>query len=45
MPVLRQLRRMGEEIANDDMEQFEVLGKALETAFMQLPVRGSGNAG
>ena len=27
------------------LQQFEVLGKALETAFMQLTVRGSGNAG
>ncbi|MDX1698932.1 MAG: hypothetical protein R3308_11620 [Thiohalobacterales bacterium] len=45
LPVLRKLRRMGEEIANDEPEQLEVLGKALETAFMQMTVRETGDAG
>jgi V/A-type H+-transporting ATPase subunit A len=45
LPVLRQLRRMGEEIPNDEPEQLEVLEKALETAFMQMTARGGGDAG
>jgi V/A-type H+-transporting ATPase subunit A len=45
LPVLRQLHRMGEEIANDDPEQFEVLGKALDTAFAGLTNGSAGHAG
>jgi V/A-type H+-transporting ATPase subunit A len=45
MPVLRELRRMGEEISNDETEAFEALGKKLETAFVQLAVREAGDAG
>ena len=45
LPVLRKLRRMGEEISNDEPEQLEALGKALETAFMQMTVREAGDAG
>jgi V/A-type H+-transporting ATPase subunit A len=45
LPVLRELRRMGEEIPNDEPERFDALGKALETAFMQLAARGAGDAG
>ncbi|TFG81505.1 MAG: ATPase, partial [Chromatiales bacterium] len=33
LPVLRQLRRMGEEVANDAPEGFEALGKLLGSAF------------
>jgi V/A-type H+-transporting ATPase subunit A len=33
LPVLRQLRRMGEEVANDAPEEFEALGKSLGSAF------------
>ena len=36
LPVLRQLRRMGEEIENDALEQFETLGKSLDVAFASL---------
>jgi len=36
LPVLRQLYRMGEEIANDAPEQFELLGKTLDSAFAKL---------
>jgi V/A-type H+-transporting ATPase subunit A len=45
LPVLRQLHRMGEEIANDAPEQFEVLGKALDTAFAALTNGSAGHAG
>ena len=45
LPVLRELRRMGEEIPNDEPERFDALGKALERAFMQLAARGAGDAG
>jgi V/A-type H+-transporting ATPase subunit A len=44
-PVLRELRRMGEEISNDETEEFEALGRKLETAFAQLAVREAGDAG
>ena len=36
VPVLRQLRRMGEEIDNDALEEFETLGKSLDVAFAAL---------
>jgi V/A-type H+-transporting ATPase subunit A len=45
LPVLRQLRRMGEEIDNDAPEEFEVLGKALETALAALGNGSSDGAG
>jgi len=45
LPVLRQLRRMGEEIANDAQEQFEDLGKALENAFAALTDGSADHAG
>jgi V/A-type H+-transporting ATPase subunit A len=45
LPVLRHLFRMGEEIANDEPEQFEVLGKALDTAFEKLTNGSADHAG
>ena len=36
LPVMRQLRRMGEEIDNNELERFEVLGKGLDRAFAAL---------
>jgi V/A-type H+-transporting ATPase subunit A len=45
LPVLRQLRRMGEEIDNDDPEQFRVLGKTLEVAFAALANGSAEHAG
>jgi hypothetical protein len=45
LPVLRQLRRMGEEIDNDDPEQFSVLGKTLEVAFAALANGSAEHAG
>ena len=45
MPVLRQLRRMGEEIGNEDPEKFEELGKALESAFIHVSTGGASHAG
>jgi V/A-type H+-transporting ATPase subunit A len=36
LPVLRQLRRMGEEINNDALDAFEALGKTLDVAFAAL---------
>jgi V/A-type H+-transporting ATPase subunit A len=45
LPVLRQLRRMGEEIANDAPEQFEALGKAVDIAFAALRDGSAEHAG
>ena len=45
LPVLRQLHRMGEEIANNAPEQFEDLGKALDTAFEALTGGSTEHAG
>ena len=45
LPVLRQLHRMGEEITNDVPEQFEVLGKVLDSAFAALTDVSTGHAG
>jgi len=45
LPVLRQLRRMGEEIDNDAPEEFELLGKTLEIALAGLTDRGGDHAG
>jgi V/A-type H+-transporting ATPase subunit A len=45
LPVLRRLYRMGEEIANDEPEQFELLGKTLDTAFAKLSNGSSDHAG
>jgi V/A-type H+-transporting ATPase subunit A len=45
LPVLRQLRRMGEEIANDAPEQFEDLEKTLDNAFAALTDGSADHAG
>ena len=45
LPVLRKLRRMGEEIENDALEEFEALGKKMDIAFTLLTERGSDHAG
>ena len=45
LPVLRKLRRMGEEIDNDALEEFEALGKKMDIAFTVLTERGSDHAG
>jgi hypothetical protein len=45
LPVLRQLRRMGEEIGNDALEEFEALGRVLEVAFSVLTERNADHAG
>ena len=45
LPVLRQLHRMGEEIDNDDLEQFELLGKTLDIAFTALTNGSADHAG
>ena len=45
LPVLRQLRRMGEEIDNDAPEEFEALGKKLDIALALLTDGGSDDAG
>ena len=45
LPVLRKLRRMGEEIDNDALEEFEVLGKKMDIAFALLTEGGSDHAG
>ena len=37
LPIMRQLRRMGEDIGGDEQpEQFEALRRALDAAFTQL---------
>jgi V/A-type H+-transporting ATPase subunit A len=45
LPVLRQLRRMGEEIDNDALEEFEALGKTLDAAFAMLTNGSTDHAG
>ena len=45
MPVMRQLRRMGEEISSDDPEKFDEIGKSLESAFMHITTGGADHAG
>jgi V/A-type H+/Na+-transporting ATPase subunit A len=45
LPVLRQLRRMGEEIDNDAPEAFDALGKALETSLAALTNGSRDHAG
>ena len=45
LPVLRHLRRMGEEIDNDDPEAFEALGKTLAVAFATLTGGSAEHAG
>ena len=45
LPVLRHLRRMGEEIDNDDPEAFEALGKTLDVAFATLTGGSAEHAG
>jgi V/A-type H+-transporting ATPase subunit A len=44
MPILRQLRRMGEEIGNDQVEQFEELDRQLDKAFAGLGHGGGDDA-
>ena len=36
LPVMRQLQRMGENIGEEQLEEFETLGTDLETAFTEL---------
>jgi hypothetical protein len=36
MPVMRRLRRMGEEIDDDNLDKFEQLRQALDAAFTAL---------
>jgi len=45
LPVLRQLRRMGEEINNDALEEFKALGKKLDVAFAALTDEDGDHAG
>jgi V/A-type H+-transporting ATPase subunit A len=45
LPVLRRLRRMGEDIAEQDLEQFEALRNAMASEFIQLGKRSAADAG
>jgi len=44
LPVMRQLLRMGEDIGEDRLEEFEVLGRNLEAAFTGLAGRDTTDA-
>jgi V/A-type H+-transporting ATPase subunit A len=44
LPVMRQLLRMGEDIGEDRLEEFEVLGRNLEAAFTGLAGRNTTDA-
>ena len=39
LPILRKLKRLGEDIGDDEIEKFEVLEKELDDAFGQLEVK------
>ncbi len=45
LPILRRLRRMNEDIGEQDMEQFEVLRSDMENAFSALTKQGAADAG
>jgi V/A-type H+-transporting ATPase subunit A len=45
LPVLRRLRRMSEEIGEQEIEGFDVLRRDMETELMQLARRSGDNAG
>jgi V/A-type H+-transporting ATPase subunit A len=45
MPVMRRLRRMGEDIAEEELEQFDTLREAMEDEFSELPGRRESDAG
>jgi V/A-type H+-transporting ATPase subunit A len=45
LPILRRLRRMNEDIGEQDVEQFEVLRSDMENAFSALKKQGTADAG
>ena len=45
LPLLRRLRRMGEDIGDEQLDQFEALRRDMEAAFIQLAKRGVADAG
>ena len=45
LPILRRLRRMNEDIGEQDMERFETLRTDMENAFSSLQRQGSADAG
>jgi V/A-type H+-transporting ATPase subunit A len=45
LPILRRLRRMNEDIGEQDMERFETLRNDMENAFSSLKRQGSADAG
>jgi hypothetical protein len=45
LPILRRLRRMNEDIGEQDMERFETLRTDMENAFSSLRKQGSADAG
>jgi V/A-type H+-transporting ATPase subunit A len=45
LPLLRRLRRMGEDIGDEQLDQFDALRRDMEAAFIQLAKRGVADAG
>jgi V/A-type H+-transporting ATPase subunit A len=45
LPILRRLRRMNEDIGEQDLEKFETLRSDMENAFSALGKQGATNAG
>mgnify|MGYP000267117757 CR=1 FL=1 len=45
LPLLRRLRRMGEDIGDQQLDDFDALRRDMETAFLQLARAGAGDAG
>jgi V/A-type H+-transporting ATPase subunit A len=45
LPLLRRLRRMGEDIGDQQLDDFDALRREMEAAFLQLARAGAGDAG
>ena len=45
LPLLRRLRRMGEDIGDQQLDQFDALRRDMEAEFIQLAKRGASDAG
>jgi V/A-type H+-transporting ATPase subunit A len=44
LPLLRRLRRMGEDIGEEQLDQFDALRRDMEAEFIQLAKRGADGA-
>ena len=45
LPLLRRLRRMGEDIGDQQLDRFDALRRDMEAEFLQLARTGAGDAG